>query len=395
MSILLPNIDLTSSTIGSTGTCSFDDAGPSSSLKEYKSPAHIQIYNESGCGLQLTFQNSKLTTFVPAGGWQTITLPIGESGYSYQVIYLLTNPNVSTLITIYYAAGEPVPNIASIGNSPIGGGTLSSNANQLINTGNTPGFTLINVQPTDSTNPTWTADTSGNFTIKSDNAGVLTTLLQLIAGASPSVLLAASAVLTEILGSLKVDGQITLGTNGVIGGSNMLLGKTTAGDVFDAGTTSDTYVKSTNNVNIQINGTTQIQVSSSGLRVINGGLYGTDASNTILQSTGSSGTGNTRLQNTDHISVQVPGGTEQMGVTSTGCSFAHSINLVNGSLGQLKNFSGTGSGTVSTGITNPTAICFNPCTVSGSSQTIGGTTASSSVVTTGAGLAWSATAWHN
>jgi hypothetical protein len=80
---------------------------------------------------------------------------------------------------------------------------------------------------------------------------------------------------------------------------------------------------------------------------------------------------------------------DQLLATSTGCN----MNLRNGgSLAGLTTFSGTGNGTVSTGLTNPTTIAFDDCTLSGSSQTLGGTIASSSVVTTGAGLAWRGTA---
>jgi hypothetical protein len=151
-------------------------------------------------------------------------------------------------------------------------------------------------------------------------------------------------------GALTVTSSSSL-DNGALttdGSGNILfhgkLGVASAGDVIDASTGADTYIKcrSGGNINFQSpNGTTAAHFDSSGL-----------------------------------------------------LNVIHSINLVNGSIGQLTKFSGTGSGTVSTGITNPSAIAFNPCTASGSSQTIGGTTASSSVVTTGSGLAWMGTAWH-
>ena len=52
--------------------------------------------------------------------------------------------------------------------------------------------------------------------------------------------------------------------------------------------------------------------------------------------------------------------------------------------------SGTGNGSTGTGVGTPTVICPDPCTVSGSSQTIGFTIAATTVVTTGSGLAWKA-----
>ena len=374
----------------------------------------IVFWNESNISLNISFQDGT-TMYLP--GWYHRH----KCGYAGDITWTLRttlnspNPPTSEIIVEMYVHGEHFPTDGPIVRQTNGSAEASvTSTNAIVNTGNPPLTSIISAQPADAASSTWAADTSGNLTIKSDNVGTLTTLIQLIAGASPAVKLAAAAVLTECLGNLQVDGnatftgtsthtgtatfngQVTLGSaNGIIGGSNTLIGKTSAGDILDAGTTADTYLKSVNNINFQNNGTTQVTVSSNGLRSVNGAYYGTDLSNTIIQSTGSTGTGNTRVQNTDHISLQVPGGSEQLGISSTGCTFAHSINLVNGSLGQLKNFSGTGNGTIATGITNPTAICFNPCTQSGSSQTIGGTTSSSSVITTGAGLAWSATAWHN
>lgn len=373
----------------------------------------IVFWNESNVSLNISFQDGS-TMYLP--GWYHRH----KCGYAGDISWVLRttlnspNPPTSEVIVEMYVSGEHFPTDGPIVRQTNGSAEASvTSTNAIVNTGNPPLTSIISAQPTDAASPTWSADTSGNMTVKSDNVGTLTTLIQLIAGASPSVKLAAASVLVEVLGDLLIDGnttftgtsthtgtatfngQVTLGgTNGIIGGSHTLIGKTSAGDILDAGTTSDTYLKSANNINFQINGTTQATVNSNGLRAINGALYGTDTSNTIIQSTGSSGSGNTRVQSTDQVNIQVPGGTSQMTATSTGCTFSHSINFPVGSLGQLAKFSGTGNGTVATGVTNPTAICFDPCTASGSSQTIGGTIATSSVVTTGAGLAWQGTAWH-
>jgi len=70
-----------------------------------------------------------------------------------------------------------------------------------------------------------------------------------------------------------------------------------------------------------------------------------------------------------------------------------------GTLNALQEFHGTGNGNVNTGVVNPLGLAFNPCTVSGSSQTIGGTIpgggSSTTTVTTGAGLAWSGQVYRN
>ena len=404
MPITLPTVDLTGASVGTTGSVSFNPAGPTATLRQYTQPAHIQIYNESGCGLNITFKESGGVLFLPAGAWQTITLPISESGFSYAVTYTLSNPNVSVLVCIYYQPGEAVPTIAALGNSPIGGGIVGTNANELVNTGNTPGTIIVNVQPSDAATATWSADNSGNLTIKSDNAGVLTTLLQLIAGPTPAVKLFAVGQQVEVLGNLWADG-FSGSSNGIYSNNGTYYGTDGTNTIIAASGTSgtgNTRIQNTDKISLQVpGGTDQVGITSTNcnisgnLHVNSGSIYGSDLSNTIIAATGTSGTGNTRIQNTDQINLQVPGGTSQVTITSSGCSFSHSINLVVGSLGQLTKFSGTGNGTVATGVTNPTAIAFDPCTVSGSSQTIGGTTSSSSVVTTGSGLAWSGTAWHN
>ena len=354
----------------------------------------------------------------------------------------LSNAPAKQITVIGYPAGYNPAGTTSLSRmnniaNPVS--TSVTSTNSIVNSGNPPGTSIISATPSDAASATWTADTSGNLTVKGDNSGTLTTLIQLIAGASPSVKLAAAAVLTEALGNLKVDGTFesvgaaTCDSTLTVTGTSLLTGAVTASAAMT------------------VNGTLT-GAGSGGIVSTSGAFYGTDGSNTIIQSSGTSGSGNTRLQNTDHISIQVPGGSEAIGVNSsqvtiekslifngqlgvssaadvidasTGAdtyikcrstgninfqspngttvahfdtsgqlNVAHSIILVNGSIGQLKNLSGTGSATVSTGITNPTSIAFDPCTASGSSQTIGGTIASSTVVTAGAGLAWAATAWH-
>lgn len=369
----------------------------------------LVFWNESNISLNLSFQDGTLM-YLPA--WYH-KHKCGYSGnvnvdWSVRTVLNSQNPPLSEVIVEAYDHGEHFPADGPLVRQA-NGSTASSvtSTNAIVNTGNPPLTAIITVQPNDAVGNTIQLDSSGNLIIKSDNAGALTNLLQLVAGAGPEVIIAAASIITQILGALTVGGNATV-----------------TGNVDATGT----------------------------VRAETGSFYGTDASNTILQSTGTSGTGNTRLQNTDHISIQVPGGTEAIGVSSSqvtieksliytgqlGVSTAgdvidassgadtylkcrsggninfqspngntvahfdtsgflnlvHSVNLPVGSLGQLSKFSGTGNGTVATGVTNPTTIAFDPCTASGSSQTIGGTIASSSVVTTGAGLAWSATAWH-
>ncbi len=106
------------------------------------------------------------------------------------------------------------------------GGTASSIRNDTSG----PLLNLIEATPTDAASSTVNIDTSGNVTIKGDNAGTLTTLLQLVAGASPAVKIAAAAIIAEVLGGLKVDGNLNvLGTGSITGVLSLFAGMAVSG----------------------------------------------------------------------------------------------------------------------------------------------------------------------
>lgn len=342
----------------------------------------------------------------------------------FTVAYALPSPPVTQLFTIYYHPGESVSDIASLGNSPIGiGGTVNtSTVNELINTGQGPGTAIINVQPSDAPAQTWAADNSGNLTIKSDNAGTLSTLLQLIAGASPSVKLAAAAILTEVLGQLQVDGQLTVNNagTGIIGSTSMKLGQSASGDILDASGTI-TYLKGASAVYTQVpNGNTQMFVDTTGLTVNSSVKVGaaltalTTLSNASIRSTGhmqlSTSTtdgdvfdaipaGSTYIKGNTGINFQVPNGTDignfsNIGVfTAVGFKLSgtdgHNYQLYAGSLSRLSTFSGTGSTTVNHNLGNTPTYVTVVCNASGGSQTQGVTfTSTQATIVSGAGLSW-------
>lgn len=167
-----------------------------------------------------------------------------------------------------------LPRLTNIGN-PVNANV--TNANALINTGNSNPQNIITVQPSDAASPTWLADSAGNLIIKSDVAGALKTLLQLISGANPQVLLSATGLLTEILGNLKVDGLIESTTNsGILFdvvatpikwitalSSCQILGDNLA-DQIDIDAPTGTRVLIINANGIQIQGTRNIDIGSSG-----------------------------------------------------------------------------------------------------------------------------------
>ncbi len=173
------------------------------------------VYNESNVNVQLTFSNN-YTTYVPA--WTAMLYCLHDLPsplVTWSVYSQLTSSGapISQVVIETFEVNEPVPGTypaplvrqTNIGNAVQ---TVATGASFLLNNGQPPGTNIITATPSDAGSATWNADNSGNLTVKSDNAGTLTTLLQLIAGASPSVKLAATAVLTEALGNMKVDGTL-------------------------------------------------------------------------------------------------------------------------------------------------------------------------------------------
>lgn len=268
------------------------------------------IWNESNISLQLSFQNGH-TAYVAAWTGMLFCGPWGGSTvtWSHQAILSSSSPPISQVIVEVYAISEPVPGtfpMALVRQSNVGnpGGVAVSSISSLSNTGNAPGTNVINVQPSDAAASTWTADNSGNFTVKGDNAGVLTTLIQLIAGASPGVKLAAATILTEVLGNLQVDGTTSL--------DNGLIVTDGVGDMTFA-----------NNNGIQ---------GKDGGGTVRALLYVSGGDSTILQAAGA-----------DSITFRDrQGSTNRVSIDSTGLNLlANTINLLTGSLSRISRFTGT------------------------------------------------------
>lgn len=331
----------------------------------YPDTACIVIYNESPSYLSVTFVGCGQHSY-PAfvgdifqardgfnGTIQITSTPyLTTSGQApANIIFILTYGSTDALSTAILKSGStsfPISlnRLSNIGNSL----NVGTSANSIVNDGNPVGTQLIESTPTGAAGSTWLADNTGNLTIKSDNAGVLTTLLQLVAGASPAVNIAASSILTHILGSLQVDSDATL--------FDVILQSSGASPKISS--------DASGNVNIDVpNGTRRLQLTSTTLTTP--GTF--TATGLITGSAGITSNGNLTLG-------------------------SGKIQLIVGSLTRMTALSGTGSSTVNTnaGVV-PNCIAFDPCTLSGSSQTIGGTLAASTVVTTGSGLAWSAMAY--
>lgn len=171
----------------------------------------IIVYNESNCNLQISWGSS--SEYCPC--WTAMPYCVNNNNpnlnWSVQSRLVTTaTPPISQVVIVAYDANEPIigtfpaslirqTNIGNTVSTALGGAT------SLQNDGNTS-MVFIESTPSGAPSSTVSIDNQGNTTIKGNNAGTLTTLLQLIAGASPAVKLAAAAVLTECLGNLKADG---------------------------------------------------------------------------------------------------------------------------------------------------------------------------------------------
>lgn len=185
------------------------DTGPDNA--DYYTTPHSILYGISPVGNAPSINGARWTGTI----YIYTETPLGTGTTD-----LATAPAFQVTIIGYPAGYQPrgTTSMSRMTSTPNTVSTNVSSTNSIVNTNNAPGSTWVDVQPTDASNPTFSADNSGNWTVKGDNAGTLTTLLQLIAGASPAVKLAANGVITEVLGSLTADScsSVQTGVNGNI-----------------------------------------------------------------------------------------------------------------------------------------------------------------------------------
>jgi hypothetical protein len=296
-----------------------------------------------------------------------------------------------------------------------------SNVSTLSNEGGTVGLEVIDIGT--AANNKLVDIFNDHFTWSVEQSGTKHTVLQGQSSGNP-LLIGQVGDNSEVLGNLIVDGNTTeSGTlsvvgitsldNGLIstdGAGRIVLPNNKAYSAKDTGGTAQhlVYVDLTNGTNLQAaalgglifmddqdGSTIATFAKGGGLQLVSNARIGTSANGDILDATSATAT-YIKCRNSGVINFQTPNGTTQAFIDSAGIHAA-SGNAVFFSVGNftgVSRFTGTGNGTVATGLTNPFSIMCDPCTLSGSSQTIGMTIASSSVVTTGAGLAWHGTAYN-
>jgi len=267
---------------------------------------------------------------------------------------------------------------------------------------------------------------NNHFKLSVEIAGVEHTVLQGSLTGNPTQIGKAGDT-AEVLGNLAVDSQAGIGTLPLASIQEAILA---AADTFKAlvlqwhsATQSADMLEVQDNLNnVKFSVSPAGNVTASGILTVTGkatfngaspsvtvandieiGIAGNVKSNTITI-VGTDGANKVLFLNAPNvgnggvIELEV-GGTAQASVDVAGIHAAsgNAIFFSQGSFLNISPFTGTGSGTFATGIASGTSfqILTDACTLSGSSQTMGATKGgTNSVVTTGAGLAWSATAYN-
>jgi len=187
MSIPLLPVSLATSLLGTSGFVDFRNAGFSAdpSIQSTNKP-HAFVYNESGCGLQITFRTGQNGDFLPAGAWKVFELTAGETGYDWKVLYILPGAPVALLLTVCYQPSENVTTPV-LGNSPIGiGGNVSTSGSGgtgfILNAGNVPATSIISATPNDQGSASWGFNNDGSGFHNVLSAGSLKNVVNVIRG---------------------------------------------------------------------------------------------------------------------------------------------------------------------------------------------------------------------
>lgn len=340
----------------------------------------VLVYNESNINLTLTFSNQD-TTYIPA--WMAMVYCVHDlpspvvTWTQLQQLAAASSP-ISQVVIETYDPGEALAGVypaALVRQTNIGNAvnTVSGTSASIQNDGNTGGTTIIESTPSGAGASTWQADNSGNLTVKGNNAGTLTALLQLIAGASPAVKIAAASIVAEVLGGLKVDGTFESAGAATCDSTLAVTGTSTFTGAITGTNTSNALVSSI------LRGTTNLPL----------GTLGISASADIIDASGD----NTyvKSRNLGNIIMQAPNGTSTWQFDNSGANFScvggGGINFNIGRIKDINNGSAL-SGTINHGLSGTPGAVLATCNSSGSSATVGASnyTSTQFTLTIGGGL---------
>lgn len=207
MSSALPTIDTTAFVVGTVGSINLNNSQTNWTPSGYSGqPAHIRIFNDSGVSLKIWTDTNVINEYLAAGGWGTWEIDPGTNAMNYEVVAVLANPPVNLIMPIFYQPGEKVPDTPILGNSPIGGGavtsgsTLSNESNstptQIVDIGQVGNTFLISIL------------SDGSFVWSVLQGGVAHQILKGQTAGNP-LQLGKAADSVEVLGNVIIDGSLT------------------------------------------------------------------------------------------------------------------------------------------------------------------------------------------
>jgi hypothetical protein len=367
MSVTLPLISTIGLVAGSAGQIPVrTDATNWNVSGQSNKAATIRFLNESGCGLKVWTDTNQINEYLGAGGWADYQLDQGTLYLNWSIQYTIPNPPTNYFMLTFYSPGEKVPPMATLGNSPIGGGTSTTVAasNTLTNETNTSPTLVIDIGQVANTNLI-NIYSDGSFTWTILVGGVTHTLMKGSITGNP-LQLGKSGDIAEVMGNLTVDGNTISQNIDAYGASGV---NSHAGNIT-----------ALNGSNI---------ITNSGY--FSGGSYHDTAGNDGLVIT--PGT-ITRLQNATEVAFQVPASSTIFSAKSFGLLFQAGkyIQFSNGAtLVGVSSFTGAAGGTFNHGFGgSPFYISCNTTAVG--SETFGYDTVTTTQchITIGAALAFKA-----
>lgn len=257
MSIALPSVDLTSASLGTNGTISFNSIGVgqggiSAAPALRANPPYLNVFNDSKFQLLITFQQSGYSDHLSAGAWRSYPLQPGESGVKWQVEAVMNvNAPIAQLMATFYFPYEQVPGVGTLGNSPIGGGVQTTSIQTLSNEGGARGLTVVDIGDLAISN-LWDIFTD-HFTISVDQAGIAHQVLNGQTAGNP-LQIGQAGDISEILGKLQADQLLTAQSGISVTASGLIVVGGTSTDTLSVSGTSTFTGNDTHNGNIIANG---------------------------------------------------------------------------------------------------------------------------------------------
>lgn len=241
MAMLLPTVDLSAVVVGQVGVVDWSKTAGQSASPRFYGPgtiqgatghaAHLQLYNESGCGLTIQFQSKGDQIFLPAGGWLPAELDPTCTSFTWTVVYILPNAPVTILVPVYYFSYETPPQVPILGNSPVGiGGSVSTtNIQSLTNDGNPAPTSIIESTPTGQGSSSFSLNNDGSGFWQVLSANILRTVISVARGTA----VAKAVVQFGDSGDTSITTFYgTIGAGSVIWPSNITLDGTQAHETF-------------------------------------------------------------------------------------------------------------------------------------------------------------------